>query len=148
MYLLEDGTFLHVEYQTTVKKHDTFRFGGYVLGLYNKFKDDKRYSAFIFKSVIIYAPHIKRASVKSSLDLGSILYQFDPLFLNEVQQEESYLQIIDKIRQNPNVQLTDDEKMIILYKPLFNRRKKKLKEMPFLLPEIFKNYRMNPKRCT
>jgi len=25
LYLLEDGTFLHVEYQTTFKKHDSFR---------------------------------------------------------------------------------------------------------------------------
>jgi hypothetical protein len=47
LYLLEDGTFLHVEYQTTFKKHDSFRFARYVLDLYNKYKDNKDSSRFL-----------------------------------------------------------------------------------------------------
>ncbi len=133
LYLLEDGTFLHVEYQTTVKKHDSFRFAGYVMALYNKFIDDKRFSTFIFKSVVIYAPHIKRGSVNAIFDIGAMYYHYDPIFLNEIQQEESYIHIIDKIRQNPNVKLTDEEKMIILYKPLFNSSKEEIESDAILV---------------
>lgn len=133
LYLLVDGTFLHVEYQTTVKKHDSFRFAGYVMGLYNKYMDDKRFSTFIFKSVVIYAPHIKRGSVNTVFDIGAIQYHYDSVFLNEVQQEESYVQIIDKIRQDPNVILTDEEKMVILYKPLFNSSKEEIESNAILV---------------
>ncbi|MCR2821447.1 hypothetical protein [Lederbergia panacisoli] len=133
LYLLEDGTFLHVEFQTTTKKHDSFRFAGYVFGLYNKYKDDKRFSTFTFKSVVIYAPHIKRSSVNSSFDIGAIHYHHDTVFLNEIKQEESYIQIIDKIRQNPEVKLTDEEKMVILYKPLFNTNKEDIENDAILV---------------
>jgi hypothetical protein len=133
LYLLEDGTFLHVEYQTTVKKDDSFRFAGYVMGLYNKYMDDKRFSTFIFKSVVIYAPHIKRGSVKTVFDIGAIHYHYDSVFLNEVKRGESYVHIIDKIRQNPDVNLTDEDKMAILYKPLFNSSKEEIESDAILV---------------
>ncbi|MBW8348839.1 hypothetical protein K0H71_05140 [Bacillus sp. IITD106] len=120
LYLLEDDTFLHVEYQTSVKKHDTFRFAGYVMDLYNKYKDDKRISRFSFQSVVIFAPNIKRTSVNTVFDIGAIHYNYFPLFLNEVQKKEEYIEIINKIRKNPETRLTDEEKMLILYRPLFN----------------------------
>lgn len=42
LYLLEDHLFLHIEYQTTVKKHDGFPFAGFVMSLYNKYNGEKR----------------------------------------------------------------------------------------------------------
>ncbi|WCK57437.1 hypothetical protein PP175_25560 (plasmid) [Aneurinibacillus sp. Ricciae_BoGa-3] len=133
LYLLEDDTFLHVEYQTTVKKHDSFRFAGYVMGLYNKYKDDKRISKFTFNTVVIYAPHIRRGTVNSLFDIGAIQYRFTPIFLNEVHQQKSYIEIIDKIRLNPNVELTEEEKMIILYRPLFNKNKEDIERDTILV---------------
>ncbi|WPS85659.1 hypothetical protein SMD22_00980 (plasmid) [Brevibacillus halotolerans] len=120
LYLLEDGTFLHVEYQTTVRKHDPLRFAEYVLGLYNKYKDDERFESFEFQTVVMYAPHISRSSVKTTLDLKCIQFTFHPLLLNELDQSAEYTRIIDKIRQDPNVVLTDEEKMLLIYKPLFH----------------------------
>lgn len=123
---MEDDTFLHVEYQTSVKTHDSFRLARYVLDLYNKYKDNKEISKFSFQSVVIYAPHIKRSVVSSVFDIGAIRYNFFPLFLNEVKKEDDYEQIVDKIRQNPDVELTEEEKMVILYRPLFNSTKEEI----------------------
>ncbi|WP_097071715.1 hypothetical protein [Ureibacillus xyleni] len=115
-----------MEYQTRVKKHDSFRFARYVLDLYNKYKDNKEISKFLFQSVVIYAPHIKRSVVNAVFDIGAIRYNFFPLFLNEVKKEDDYEQIVDKIRQNPNFDLTEEEKMVILYRPLFNSTKEEI----------------------
>jgi hypothetical protein len=126
LYLLEDGIFLHVEYQTSFKKHDPFRFAGKVMDLYNKYKDDIRFSIFIFHSVVVFAPHIQRRFVDEIFDIGAIQYHFESIFLNEVRKDESYVEIIDKIRQNPHFELNDEEKMVILYKPLFNNSKEEI----------------------
>ena len=53
-------------------------------------------------------------------DIGAIQYKYFPVFLSEVNDQESYNKIIGKIRQNPDARLTDEEVMAILYRPLFN----------------------------
>ena len=131
--LLEDGTYLHVEFQTTFKKHDSFRFARYVLDLYNKYKDNKGFSSFLFQSVVVFAPPVNRKSVTTVFDIGAIQYKYFPIFLNEVSNEESYIQIIDKIRLNPNVKLTNEEKMVILYRPLFNSDKLEIEKSALLV---------------
>lgn len=115
-YLLEDGTYLHVEYQTTSKKDDVLRFAGYVMRLYNKLKHKEP----IIKSVVVYAPHISPENVTDTLDIGVLRYQFQPVFLREVNLEERYQEVLDRIRKDPTTRLSEEDKMVIIYKPLAN----------------------------
>lgn len=116
LYLLEDGTYLHVEYQTTAKKDDVLRFAGYVMKLYNNLKDKEP----LIKSVVVYAPHISPENVVDTVDMGVLRYQFQSVFLRELNLEERYQEVLKRIRKDPAIRLSDEDKMVIIYKPLAN----------------------------
>lgn len=116
LYLLEDGTYLHVEYQTTAKKDDVLRFAGYVMRLYNNLKDKEP----LIKSVVVYAPHISPENVVDTVDMGVLRYQFQSVFLRELNLEERYQEVLKRIRKDPAIRLSDEDKMVIIYKPLAN----------------------------
>lgn len=125
LYLLEDDSLLHVEYQTTTNQKDLERFAKYVLSIYTKYKHEFRTDVLI-ESVVIYAPHIQRNAVKHELNIGSMHYAFTPIFLSEIEQNNSYNQIIDKIHNEPSVNLTSEEIMTIAYHSLFNDSTEKI----------------------
>lgn len=127
LYLLENGDYLHVEYQTTAKKEDPSRFARYVFGFYNKIKGNTAVQNPKFKTVVVYAPSIKRKSVTPYLNIGALKYEFSPIFLNEINGvEDEYVRIIDKIRENPSTVLSEEEKMFLVYRPLFNFNEKEI----------------------
>ncbi|MGF7036586.1 hypothetical protein J2T17_007660 [Paenibacillus mucilaginosus] len=118
-YILEDETLLHVEFQTTSNKDDVFRFAQYVLKLYNKYKEETDSESIKIQSFVLYAPHIRRP-VRNKLDVGVLCYEFTPIFLNEINADAEYSKIADKIKQDPHLELSEEEKMLMIYKPLFS----------------------------
>ncbi|KOY82504.1 hypothetical protein I6G82_14285 [Lysinibacillus macroides] len=125
LYLLEDDSLLHIEYQTTTNQKDLERFAKYVLGIYTKYKYDFRIDVLI-ESVVIYAPHIQRNTVKHKLNISSMHYTFTPIFLSEMEQNHRYDQIIAKIHNEPSIDLTSEEIMTIAYHALFNDSTEKI----------------------
>lgn len=119
-YLLDDGNYLHIEFQTTATDNDAYRFATYILGLYNNIRDRKEMTHGKIFSFVIYAPHIKKDDVDSKLEIGSLDYSFQPIFLKEIAGEEKYNAVIEKVRGNPEVVLSPEEKMMLIYRPLFN----------------------------
>lgn len=58
---------------------------------------------------------------------GALKYEFPPIFLNEINGvEDEYVRIIDKIRGNPSTVLSEEEKMFLVYRPLFNFNEKEI----------------------
>lgn len=84
--------------------------------LYNNLKDKEPN----IKSVVVYAPHISPENVVDTVDMGVLRYQFQSVFLRELNLEERYQEVLKRIRKDPAIRLSDEEKMVIIYKPLAN----------------------------
>ncbi|MDY0407244.1 hypothetical protein P5G51_019625 [Virgibacillus sp. 179-BFC.A HS] len=127
LYLLEDGDFLHVEYQTTVKKDDIFRFASYSLRLYNKVREKSEKKNPNLQTVVIYSPSVREEDIIPSLDIGSLKFKSFPIHLkNELKRQAEFNEIVNKMRGNPNISLSKEEQMRLIYQPLFNSERKEI----------------------
>jgi hypothetical protein len=71
--LLENDTYLHLEFQSTVKKGDLKRFMNYDIGLNNRDGREPR-------TIVIYAPKIKEAP--DTYKMGGITYKVENVMLS------------------------------------------------------------------
>lgn len=120
LYLLENGDFLHVEYQSTTEKEDIYRFAAYCIRLYNKVRKKSFKGRPDIQTVVIYSPLVSKKHVEPSMDIGSIKFNFYPIFLNEFKENDDSATILDKIKENPNTSLSKEEQLRLVYQPLFN----------------------------
>ena len=74
IFLLEDDTYLHLEFQSTYSIDDLIRFAGYDLQLY---KRDKRR----IQTVVIYSSDVRKAA--DSIDIGSLVYAPTNVLMHE-----------------------------------------------------------------
>jgi hypothetical protein len=107
IFLLEDGSYLHFEFQTSYSKHDITRFAGYDIRLYER--DGRR-----IITVIIYTADVKQADVE--LDIGSIVYRPDKIMMNDYDGDEIFKELNDKI--NAGVEITDVDMLNLIFIPL------------------------------
>ncbi|WHE06073.1 hypothetical protein PGH24_07770 [Thermoanaerobacterium thermosaccharolyticum] len=93
IFLLEDDSLLHMEFQTTNKKADIKRFLQYDARLYGKYERKIR-------TVVIYSGKIEEAI--SRLDVGSIIYKVDQVFLAKYDGDKIYKELNEKLIGNYN----------------------------------------------
>ncbi len=79
--LVDDGSLVHLEFQTTDKKEDIERFMASDAILYYKEKKP-------IKTIVIYSSEIE--SVTTHLDIGSIKYDFRPFYMVNIDGDKSY----------------------------------------------------------
>ncbi|WHE06067.1 DUF4351 domain-containing protein [Thermoanaerobacterium thermosaccharolyticum] len=112
IFLLEDDSLLHMEFQTTNKKADIKRFLQYDARLYGKYERKIR-------TVVIYSGKIEEAI--SRLDVGSIIYKVDQVFLAKYDGDKIYKELNEKIDRK--LQLTDIDKLNLIFLPLMGSKK-------------------------
>jgi len=107
IFLLEDDSYLHLEFQTRYNKKDLARFLAYDVRLYER--DERKVT-----TVIIYSSEVKTAD--ASLDVGSATYEPQKIMMNDYDGNSIYTELENKIKNGEN--LTDVDIMNLIFLPL------------------------------
>ena len=107
VFLLEDNSYLHFEFQTGYNKNDLIRFAHYDLRLYER---DRRN----IKTVIIYTADVKE--VPATLKIGSLVYNPDKIMMVEYDGDAIYKELDSKIKAASV--LTDVDMLKLIFLPL------------------------------
>lgn len=105
IFLLEDNSYLHFEFQTTYNKSDLTRFAYYDLRL---FECDGRN----ITTVIIYPSGVKKADTE--LNIGSLLYNPNKIMMIDYNGNAIYEELENKIRDGNILDDVDMLKLIFL----------------------------------
>ncbi|PNR93603.1 MULTISPECIES: hypothetical protein [unclassified Petrotoga] len=112
VFELEDNSLLHLEFQTTWKKADLLRFAQYDIALYQK---ERRK----INTVVMYSG--KYESAENELDMGSIKYKVQQIFMIKYDGTKRYNEIKRKIEKEEP--LTKKDLMDLVFLPLMRNEK-------------------------
>lgn len=107
IFLLEDNTYLHIEFQSSYNKSDLIRFAAYDMRL---FKRDGR----SIRTVVIYTADVKKVPV--SLNIGSLVYDPDIIMMGSYDGNQIYNGLEKKIEKG--IALTDVDMLNLIFLPL------------------------------
>ena len=107
VFLLEDNTYLHFEFQTTYNRNDLIRFANYDLLLYQR---DKRE----IQTVVIYSSDVK--TVAAELKVGSLVYAPDIVMMYDYDGNAIYAELEAKLKVGQ--ELTDVDMLNLIFLPL------------------------------
>lgn len=107
IFLLEDDTYLHFEFQTVYNKKDLIRFAMYDLRLYAR---DKR----PVQTVIVYSSDVKKTD--DSLNIGSLKYAPSKVMMYEYDGNTIYEDLEMKLKSRQD--LTDVDMLNLIFLPL------------------------------
>ncbi|GHU58330.1 hypothetical protein AGMMS49975_24840 [Clostridia bacterium] len=107
VFLLEDGTYLHLEFQTTHSRKDLLRFMVYDARLYGR---DER----IINTVVVYSSDVKTAS--KSINIGSAVYSVDTVMMGERDGNAVYADLEKKFKNG--AEITDNDIQNLIFLPL------------------------------
>ncbi len=94
VFLLEDGTYLHFEFQSTYNEKDLVRFAGYDLRLYER--DGRRVI-----TVIIYTANVRQAA--DGISIGSLVYNPQRVMMGEYDGDTIYRGLAAKIEAGQDI---------------------------------------------
>ena len=107
IFLLEDETYLHFEFQTTYNKSDLIRFAGYDLRLFER-------DGHQINTVVIYTADVKE--VPDGFSIGSLSYNPAKVMMYDYNGNAIYEELEAKIRQGQD--LTDADILNLIFLPL------------------------------
>lgn len=115
VFLLEDDTLLHLEFQTTVSKEDLKRFL-----LYDARIASREEQARIINTAVIYSGNVEQAP--EMLDCGSILYRVTNVYMKDYDGDEESKRLHKKIETEDL--LDDEDLMKLVFLPLMKSKEK------------------------
>jgi predicted transposase/invertase (TIGR01784 family) len=115
VFLLEDDTLLHLEFQTTVSKEDMKRFM-----LYDARITSREEHARVINTAVIYSGNIQQAP--EILDCGSIFYRVTNVYMKDYDGDAEYKKLHQKITAEEI--LDEEDLMKLVFLPLMKSRKK------------------------
>jgi len=107
VFLLEDETYLHFEFQTTYNKSDLIRFAGYDLRLFVR-------DGHQINTVVIYTADVKE--VPDGFSIGSLSYNPAKVMMYDYNGNAIYKELEAKIQQEQD--LTDADILNLIFLPL------------------------------
>lgn len=108
-FLLEDDSYLHLEFQTGYNKNDLIRFAHYDLRLYERDGRD-------INTVIIYTGNVKE--VPTELKIGSLEYRPNKIMMGNYNGNTIYEELYAKIKAGND--FTDEDILKLLFLPLMH----------------------------
>lgn len=114
VFSLTDGTYLHLEFQTTYNRRDLERFKLYDAALYEKKQRN-------IQTYVIYGADVKKAEER--LSHGSIQYYAKAIYMKDFDGDMIFDKLMKKV-QNQHT-LTDEEQLQLIFLPLMNTRKER-----------------------
>ena len=112
VFLLEDGTYLHAEFQTKASEEDLHRFKEYDVALYDRVQE-------LIHTAVIYGAGIEKAT--EYLNCGSVKYETIAVYLNDHDGETTYNDLLEKITKF--VQLNEFDQLNLVLLPLMGKVK-------------------------
>ncbi|WP_051688618.1 hypothetical protein [Butyrivibrio sp. AE2032] len=123
IFLLEDGSYLLVDYESKYDEANKVKYLGYIVRvsqrLYNEYR---RYPQI--RMLVIYTADVKRGYTSSVMDIGSNRFEITEAFLSEINTDEVWTRITSKVQQG---QSPDSKEMmeLIVYPLAFESRDEK-----------------------
>ena len=105
VFLLFNGEYLHLEFQTTASEEDLHRFKEYDVALYDKVKAK-------IHTVVIYGAGITKAP--ETLDCGSVKYETTAVYLNDRDGEAIYNDLLEKAKRSLQFDEYDQLNLVLL----------------------------------
>ena len=107
IFLLEDDTYLHFEFQSAYNKDDLIRFALYDLRLYQR---DKRK----IQTVVIYSSDVNTA--EANLDIGSVAFTSMNIMMSEYDGNIIFADLEKKLKEKQD--LSDIDMLNLIFLPL------------------------------
>lgn len=120
IFELADGSAAIVDYESSYRKEDKIKYLNYLTGIANRYLTDKQPCPKL-RMVVIYTGDIKREQVEGSYDVGALKLHIEPAFLAELDSENIFSRLKEKVERN---ELLDDaELMEFIILPLSYRKR-------------------------
>jgi hypothetical protein len=107
VFLLEDETYLHFEFQSASNKNDILRFAEYDIRLYKR--DGRRVI-----TVIIYTADVKQAD--DGINIGTLVYNPQRVMMYEYDGDKTLAELAAKIEAGQDI--TDVDMLNLVFLPL------------------------------
>ena len=114
LFYLENGEYLHFEFQSTNKRDDIKRFLYYDASLF--FRDRRK-----IRTIVIYSSEIEKAD--EFLDAGTIKYSIEPFYMNKIDADEKLSYLEGKIKNGEN--LNKEDILTLTFLPLMHAKESK-----------------------
>lgn len=115
LFLLEDDTFLLLDYESSYRKENKLKYLGYVLRILERYNKKYGFDMKIY-IVIIYTADVTEEKTQDSFDVHSVKMKLEQAFLCKLDSEQIKLSLTTKIRQGKK--LTEEELMQYIILPL------------------------------
>ena len=121
LFLMEDGSYAIVDYESRYLEENKVKYLGYVARvsqrLYNEFGCYKK-----LRLIVIYTADVNPEKTVSKLDLGALTMQIEEAFLAGIDSEKIKAELSDKLGRK--LPLTDEDIMKLVLYPLTYKGKK------------------------
>lgn len=111
-FLLDDNSYLHLEFQTTNRKRDLSRFLAYDAVLY--YKENRAVN-----TIVVYSSNIKKA--ETNINIGSIKYSVNAFYMSNLDGDVKYKYLEHKIKSNDT--LNSNDLLSLVFLPIMNSTK-------------------------
>ncbi len=112
LFLLEDGSYLLVDYESVYDEANKVKYLGYVVRvsqrLYNKFKSYPK-----IRMLVIYTADVKRGSTNPMLDVGCNKFEITEAFLSEISSSEVWNTISGHMASGAGIDSKEAMELII-----------------------------------
>ena len=113
LFLLEDGSLLILEYESSPIQEDFFKYGKYVIYTLERLRKDSINVKMVIIAVI-YTGNIKSSA--PALDVGALRIQVEQVFLSRFDTDTMYADLKSKIASGE--ELADDDAMKLIMRTL------------------------------
>lgn len=126
VFLLEDGTYAIVDYESEYRRENIFKYLGYVVRaskrLYNTNGTIPR-----IRMIVIYTADVERGSTSTRVDIESLTFTLTEAFLSELDKDLVWKNV--SYKTNSNIDISSEEMMqLIIYPLAFKSREEIAKE--------------------
>lgn len=125
LFELADGTVAVVDYESVYRESDKEKYLNYLTGIVNRYRKEKKKCPKC-RMIVIYTGDISRKQVESGYDIGALQMRTEPAFLSELDRDEIYSRLKEKVETGE--MLTDEELMEFIILPLSYPEKAKKEE--------------------
>lgn len=122
---LADNTVALVDYESEYDQSDRVKYLNYLTGIVNRYQQEKQPFPDI-RRIVIYTGDIRRGQVSAEYDIGAVKMDIAPAFLSELNSNEIFDQLKEKVGSEQL--LTDEELMQLIILSLSYRQKEEKQE--------------------
>lgn len=137
LFLLENDTFLIIDYESAYRAKNKIKYLNYVLRVLEQYSDEYGLDMHL-SVVVIYTADVLECHTKDRLDVGCLQLTIKEAFLAEMDSEKMMENLTEKVKQG--VKLSEEELMEYIILPLTYRgmdeKKETIKELFQLAKEI------------